>query len=171
MDCNIDLRYVVPAVVSLIFVVLPSEDNPWIQHNHYIGFESLAQPIFVMACLVLAIVVLFFLFTSVNLPLTLQPIFLQTRHFSISWSLSLLASLLLPPSHFWLVFPILLIISRWDTMTLDRVLSCFLQAIPARIILCFPQRQEEPEPPTDLPPPPQVEIEVNENEERSATRT
>jgi hypothetical protein len=47
MECNIDLRYAIPAVISLIFVVLSiSEDNPWFQ---LVKFEiaSLGYPIFV----------------------------------------------------------------------------------------------------------------------------
>ncbi|KAE8055509.1 hypothetical protein FH972_012344 [Carpinus fangiana] len=156
MRCNIDLRYGVPAAISLIFVLLPSEDNPWINQNDNLGIN----PIFVVV--VAIVVMLFFLFTSINLPLTLEPIFLMTRHFSLSWTLSLLASLLFPPSHFWLLFPILVLLSPWDTCTM--LLDCFhttLQALPARITLCVPQCGQEP---ADPPPSDQLEIAVIENE-------
>jgi hypothetical protein len=47
MRWNIDLRYAIPAVISLIFVVLPSEDNdPWIQLDNF-GIASHGYPIFV----------------------------------------------------------------------------------------------------------------------------
>ncbi|KAB9428335.1 hypothetical protein FH972_027036 [Carpinus fangiana] len=157
MNCNIDLRYVVPAVISIFFVVLPSENNLPIPHNNLGIIPSLGDPIFVMVSLVLAVVIFVFLFTSFNLPLTVKPIYLRTRHFSLSWTLSLLASLIFPPSHFWLFFPILVIMSPWDTMLLDRVIS-----LPARIIFCVPQRQREESEPQ--PPPPQVAIQVIENE-------
>jgi hypothetical protein len=147
MRWNIDLRYAIPAVISLIFVVLPSEDD-----DHNFGIATLGYPIFVMVCLFLAILISVLLFTSFNLPLTLERplIYLRTRHFSLCWALSLLASLIFPPPQFWLVFPILVIISPWDKKLLGLLLKFYntLQALPARIILCFPQRdhQEESEP-------------------------
>jgi hypothetical protein len=165
---NIDLRYVVPAVISIFFVVLPSEDNHRIQRD-ILGIPSLEDPIFVMmAFLVVAGIISVLLFTSVNLPLTLERpliIYLQIRHFSLSFALSLLASLIFPPSQCWLFFPILVIISPWDKKLLGLLLKFYyntLQALPARIILCFPQRdhQEESEP----VPHNHVAIQVIENE-------
>ncbi|KAE8055507.1 hypothetical protein FH972_012342 [Carpinus fangiana] len=166
MNFNSDLRYVVPAVISIFFVVLPSEDNHRIQRD-ILGIPSLEDPIFVMMVfLVLAGVISVLLFTSVNLPLTLERplIYLQIRHFSLSFALSLLASLIFPPSQFWLFFPILVIISPWDKKLLGLLLKFYntLQALPARIILCFPQRdhQEESEP----VPHNQLAVQVIENE-------
>lgn len=161
MKLNVDLRYGVPAVISLIFAVLQSEDKPLIQHD-YLGITSL----------VLAIVILVFLFTSVNLRLTVEvvEISLVTPKFSLCWTLSVLTSLIFRSSHFWLLFPILVIISHWEGILLGLVLKFYntLQALPARVIHCFPERQEESE-----PPPPQGEIEViihqNEREQRAGT--
>jgi hypothetical protein len=123
MEWNIDLRYAIPAVISLIYVVLPSKDIPWIKLLDNLGLNASLgyYPIFVMICLSLAILIFVLLFTSVNLVLILERplIYLRTRHLSLSWTLSLLASLLCPPSNFWLVFPILVIISHWDDKLLD----------------------------------------------------
>jgi hypothetical protein len=167
MECNIDLRYAIPAVISFISVVLSiSEDNPWFQLVKF-GIASLGYPIFVMVFLFLTILIFVLHFTSINLPLTLQHpfMYLRTRHFSLSWALSLLASLIFPPPIFWLVFPILVIISPWDKRLLSLLLEFYntLQALPARIILCVPQRdhhQEESEP----EPHNHVAIQVTANE-------
>ncbi|KAE8055506.1 hypothetical protein FH972_012341 [Carpinus fangiana] len=130
MRCNIDLRYGVPRAISLIFVVLPSEDNPWINQNDNLGIN----PIFVA---VVAIVI--FLAFMGSFLAGLPPFSTFT--------------FLAPLSHSRLLSP-------WDTMLLD----CFhttLQALPARIIFCVPQRGQEP---ADPPPSDQLEVAVIENE-------
>ena len=119
--------------------------------------------------LLLAIVVLVFLSTSVNLPLTVEPVCLLTADFSAPLTLSFLASLIFRPPLFWLVFAMLVIMSPWYRMFLDQLkhFMCWsnnaLQTIPAFIIICIlRQYQEESEPPP-LPPPRQVEIALIEN--------
>jgi len=141
MHLFVDLRYVVPALINL--------GKPWVQD------PSLNNPIFVMASLFLAIVTLIFLFTSVKLPLTLsvEPVRLRAGHFSSPLlTLSLLASLFLPSSLFWYVFPILISLSPWYEILLNllkRFMLWFcdtLQVIPVLIITCITQcPQVEPD--------------------------
>jgi len=130
--------------------------------------QILVNPVLVMAYyLFLAILTFIFLSTSVNLPLTVEPICLLKADFSAPLTLSFCASLIFRPSLFWLVFPMLLIVSPWYTLfsaQLKRFMIWFydnLQTIPAFIIICVLGRQEESdEPLPPPPPPPQVEIEV-----------
>jgi hypothetical protein len=81
--------------------------------------------------------------TSVKLPFTLSVDSLRLRagDYSGPLTLSLLASLFFPLSLFWFVFPMLLIVSPWYEMILGWFCHT-LQAIPALIITCIPQRPQ-----------------------------
>jgi hypothetical protein len=133
----VDLRYVVPPLLIL--------GKPWAQDH------SLNNEIFVMACLSLAIATLLFLFTSVKLPLSVEPLHLSAGHFSAPLTLSLLASIFFPTPLFWFAFSMLLILSPWYELVLDALKQCLLwvchnlQAIPSFFIICITQR-----PPVEL---------------------
>jgi hypothetical protein len=144
MKVLVDLRYVfLPLINFTIWVILTPQSKPWAQD------PNLNNPIFVMAflSLVIPILVIFF-FTSVKLPLTLsvESLRLRAGDFSAPLTLSLVASLFFPLSLFWIVFPMLLIVSPWYEMILDWFCHT-LKAIPALIITCIPQH-------------PQVEVEA-----------
>jgi hypothetical protein len=143
MRCVTDLRYVVPPLISIIFMVV---DRNMGSTDHQI----LVNPVLVMAYyLFLAILTFIFLSTSVNLPLTLEPICfsLLKADFSAPLTLSFFASLIFPPSLFWLVFPMLVIVSPWYTVfsaQLKRFMCWFyesLQTIPPFIVICILGRQ------------------------------
>jgi hypothetical protein len=139
----VDLRYLVPPLINL----LKLQAKSWAQDSNS------SNPIFfVMAFLFVAIAILLFLFTSVKLPLTLsvEPIRLRAGHFSSPLTLALLASLFLPSSLFWYIFPILVILSPWYEILLNllkRFMLWFchtLQAnIPTLTITCIPQHHQD----------------------------
>jgi hypothetical protein len=133
MHLVVDLRYVVPPLINLA--------KPWAPDDH----PNLNNEIFLMACLFLAIATLLFLFISLKLPLTptVEPLRLKAGDFSAPLTLSLLASLFLPSSLFWDVFPMLVILSPWYEILLDllrRFIFWFgqtLRAIPDLIVICI----------------------------------
>jgi hypothetical protein len=138
MEFLVDLRYVFPPLINLTLRVLIPQAKYRAQDPNFHG------EIFVMACdLSLVIAILLFLFTSVKLPLTLSVDSLRLRSgdFSGPLTLSLMASLFFPLSLFWLVFLMLLIVSPWYEMLLNWIFHT-LQAIPALIITCIPQRPQ-----------------------------
>ncbi|KAG6636127.1 hypothetical protein CIPAW_11G089100 [Carya illinoinensis] len=146
MSSLLDLRYLVPPFISLCFMILLPQDKPWPQGHGNLAFDILYHhPFF------LAIFILLFLLISVKLPITAGPIYLQVGDFSISLTVSILASLIFPASLFWLIFPILTIASPWYHMLLDGFKHCIywfyksLQQIPTLIVHYTIQRQEETE--------------------------
>ena len=143
MEFLVDLRYVVPPLINITLWLLMPQPKPSPQP------PNIYNEIFVMAYLSLAISILLFLFTSVKLPLTVEPLHLRPGDFSAPLTLSLLASLFLPSPLFWFVFPILVILSPWYEMlwgVLKRLMLWFcdtLQSIvPALLITCIAQRPQ-----------------------------
>ncbi|KAG6717931.1 hypothetical protein I3842_04G125400 [Carya illinoinensis] len=151
----LDLRSLSPPFINLTLMLLFSQDKPWPQDHVILAFYILAHHLFL---LFLVTLILLFLFISVKLPLspTMQPIRLRVGDFSLPLTLSMLASLIFPPSLFWMVFSIVIIASPWYRLlwnALKSFLCSFygtLRDIPTLIILCTIQE----------PAPPQVEIEV-----------
>ena len=146
----VDLRYVVPALINI--------GKPWVQQPNLISNEM-----FVKVCLFLAISIIVFLFTSVKLPLCVEPPQLRAGDFSSPLTLSFLASLFLPSPLFWFVFPMLVILSPWYGIIVDLLKrfilwsSHILQAIPTRIITCATQRPRD-----DHEPQKEADLEANE---------
>ncbi|KAG2680206.1 hypothetical protein I3760_11G086800 [Carya illinoinensis] len=161
MSCLMDLRFFFPLFISLCFMILLPQDNPWPQDHVNLAFDILYHHPF--SLFFLAIFILLFLLISVKLPITLEPIHFRMGDFSISLTVSILASLIFPASLFWLIFPILIIASPWDRMLLDGFKHCIywfyrtLQQILIRIINYTIQRQGETE-----AAPVQAEIELVE---------
>ena len=93
---------------------------------------------------------LFFFYVSFELPITVRPLLLRPRqHFSIALLLSLAASLLFPPSHFWFFFLFIILTYPWHRKVFDlfasflRWLVHTLQSIPNYVII-ITHNQENP---------------------------
>lgn len=161
MHWFIDLRYAVPPIINLFREKLLAENGNW----------EIA-PIFMMASLVFAALILLFVCTSVKLPLTVEPIQLRVGSFSAPLTVSLLASLILPPSLFWVAFSLLTIVSPWYPTLLDLLkrfmcwLSRTLHAFPTFIITCVTQRPQE----ILEQAPPRVEIWADDTEGSNTNR-
>ncbi|KAG2680103.1 hypothetical protein I3760_11G082700 [Carya illinoinensis] len=144
----VDFRYLVPPFLSLCLVILLSQDKPGPRAQVILTFDILYHPLFLIFH---AALTLLFLLISVKLPftLTLERIRLRVGDFSLPLTVSMLASVIFPPTLFWVVFPILIVTSPWFRMVLDmfksflRWLYHTLQYIPILIIGCTFQCQKE----------------------------
>lgn len=151
MVCYIDLRYALPPLINLFFVLLlPNQEY----YSNY-GLDKIAQyPFLLFPLLFLAVVAFLFLFTSIRLGLNVEPVLLQAGDFSAPVALLLLASIIFPPAVFWFVYFILIMISPWHgiLVNLFNYFLCWLrqtlQSLPTLIVACIPlglQRQESVE--------------------------
>ncbi|KAG6630760.1 hypothetical protein CIPAW_13G042300 [Carya illinoinensis] len=145
----VDFRYLIPPFLSLYLMILLSQDKkPCSQDRVILAFVILYDPPFLI--FLVTLMTLLFVFISVKLPFTLtpEPIRLKVGDFSLPLTVSMVASLILPPPLFFVVFPILIVTSRWFGMVLFvfkiflRWLYHTLQYIPILIIGCTIQRRQ-----------------------------
>jgi hypothetical protein len=169
LEVLMDFRYgFLPLINFTLWVLIPQAKDWALDPN----FDS---EIFAISflCLVIAILILLFLFTSVKFPLTLslEPFQFSAGDFSTPLTLPLVASLFFPPDLFWFVFPMHLILSPWYGILSDllkRIIFWFcdfLQAIPAFIIITCTHQHPQVELEATVP---QVELEavvIEENNE------
>ncbi|KAG6630754.1 hypothetical protein CIPAW_13G041800 [Carya illinoinensis] len=123
----VDFRYLITPFLSLYLMILLSQDKkPWSHDRVILAFVILYDPPFLI--FLATLMTLLFVFISVKLPftLTLEPIRLRVGYFSLQLTVSMVASLILPPPLFLVVFPILIVTSRWFAMVLD-MLKSFLR--------------------------------------------
>ncbi|KAG6635846.1 hypothetical protein CIPAW_11G071300 [Carya illinoinensis] len=138
-----DLRYLVPPFISLYLLL--SQDKP--SPQDHVNLESGILYHHPFSLFFLAIFTFLFLFISVNLPITLEPIQLRGGGFSVVLTVSIVASIIFPASLFWLIFLMLIIASP----LLDGFKSCIcwfyntLRQIPTLFIHCTIQHPGEPE--------------------------
>ncbi|KAH7832944.1 hypothetical protein Vadar_001640 [Vaccinium darrowii] len=149
--CNLDLRFVVPALVNLTLSFL--------QHHQPILDINLDNWFF---SIVIILTLIVFLFTSVKLPLSVitHPIRVRAGDFSSLLVISLLGSIFLPQPIFWFGYVITICVSPWHGF-LSAFLFRFwniLRAIPVLMITCIVHNHEQHERETDTPPPPQVVV-------------
>ncbi|KAL9438934.1 hypothetical protein AB3S75_024579 [Citrus x aurantiifolia] len=147
MVSNIDLRFTAPPMLSLFLLVFnPSNETflfpvlniPATDHERSLLFRAVAM-------LFLAILTLFFLLTSLKIPLNVSlevlPIHLRFGDFSGPLALSVLASLLLPTPRFCIAYFVCICISPWFHAlinTLSGFCSWFfqlLQSIPTFVVV------------------------------------
>ncbi|KAH9776907.1 hypothetical protein KPL71_006847 [Citrus sinensis] len=147
MVSNIDLRFTVPPMLSLFLLVLNSSNETFLfpvlniaatDHEHSPLFTAVAM-------LFLAILTLFFLLTSLKIPLNVSlealPIRLRFGDFSCTLALSVLASLLLPTPLFCIAYFVCICFSPWFhalVNTLRRFCRWFfqlLQSIPTFVVV------------------------------------
>lgn len=163
MFFTIDLRYTIPLLINLTLLLLQkSQVKPWDQNC---ASETHLHTTLKMTTLLLAIVILLFLFTSIKLQLdvlvTTRPICLRAGDFSGAVAISLLASFIFPPPHFFVAYFLIICISPRYGLLLNPFKHFFgwlyraMQAIPTLIIICSTQQPESPE-----PEPPQLETDV-----------
>lgn len=147
MQFFVDLRYLFPPLMNLIILaLLTSHVNAWII------FEFNGEhPILKLAFLLLAIFMLFlFLLTSItiNLRFTVHPITVRSGYFSAPLTLSLLASILLPPPLFWVAYFVIIISFPWHGMLWNLLKYIFkwfvisLQSCSTLVITCSTLQQE-----------------------------
>ncbi|EOY01797.1 Uncharacterized protein TCM_011612 [Theobroma cacao] len=141
-----DLRYGVPPILNLMFLLFFSTQPGPGMWNSNLNISSILVHQFSfleLAFLFLAVMfLLLFLFTSVEVPLILQPIRfrLGAGVFSIALTVSLVASLFFPPSLFWPVYLLVVLFSPWHGMFFDlfkHFLGWFsgaLQSVPTYFI-------------------------------------
>lgn len=148
MDCSIELRYAIPPLIYLILLLFRnSESLPW---NQGASLEAGHHTTLMIPILLLAIAILFVLFTSIKLPLSVstKPIRLRARDFSVAVAISLLASLVLPPPLFWFAHALIICTSPWFGLFLNlfKHVLCWLchtlRAIPTLIIICTTPEHE-----------------------------
>lgn len=150
MHYNIDLRFTVPPLLSLLlllqkycsekFYLLPTEDIA----NH--------ELLFIAALLFLVILTLVFHLTSVkfllNVSIDIFPICIRFGDFSGPLALSFMASLLLPPPLFCIAYFICICISPWFAL-LGQLWQWFydfhhlLQTIPGFVIVAITRPSQE----------------------------
>ncbi|KAG2672438.1 hypothetical protein I3760_13G041300 [Carya illinoinensis] len=151
MRYHLDFRYLILLLLSLCLMILLSQDKkPWYQDRVILAFFILYDlPFLIFLIFLVTLMTLLFVFISVKLPftLTLEPIRLKVGDCSLPLIVSMVASLILPPPLFFVVFPILIVTSRWFGMVLVvfkiflRWLYHTLQYIPIFIIECTIQRR------------------------------
>ncbi|KAL5748359.1 hypothetical protein ACOSQ2_025656 [Xanthoceras sorbifolium] len=155
MHFSIDLRYLFPPLVNIfLFIFLTSQGGSsfyyWDQDDavDILQYPILKLPFFILAVLLL----LFFLFTSIKLPLTAEPLRLRAGNFSALLAVAILASIILPPSLYWFAYLLLIIISPWYRIMWSLFKQFFswlrqiLQSIPTIFITCVTQNQENSDP-------------------------
>lgn len=142
MNFFIDLRYLCPPLINLFtFLIFTSH------HEVPYKVDILHYPILIsVALLMLAIIVLLsFLFTSIQLPLIVRPIRLSIGNFSLVFAITLFSSIIFSPSLFWVVYLLLIVVSPWFQILQSHLkllidwLCEYLQSFPAVFIVCFPQ--------------------------------
>ncbi|KAA8525969.1 hypothetical protein F0562_007931 [Nyssa sinensis] len=162
MYCCMDLRYVVPPIIHLIFKLLHFQMKPWVHYDDLWKTDQLSIGNIAFLLLII-IATLLFLLIYIKLPLhiTIDSIHLQAGDFSGPLAISLLCLIFLPQPYFWTAFPIIICISPWFNSLLN-LLQHFLysfyltlEVIPNLNIICFTQQEENLE--TE---PAQVEVEV-----------
>ncbi|OMP08194.1 hypothetical protein COLO4_06690 [Corchorus olitorius] len=166
MPFSIDLRWILPLMLSFLSLVTSDSTKP--DFLLVAAFHFIHQPnptIWSAAFMLLGIfLIIIFLIFSVELSVTLatpqSPISLQPRGFSISLLISLLASILLPPSIFLIVFILIITTSPWHSQLFDHFIRLFrgfaltLYSIPT-IFIGFTQQQHH-----ENPAPQHVDLEV-----------
>ncbi|KAH7835415.1 hypothetical protein Vadar_025988 [Vaccinium darrowii] len=158
--CNLDLRFVVPALINLTLFLL-QHNPPILDMNSNNWFFSI----------VIILTLIIFLITSVKLPLsvTAQPIQVRAGDFSSLLVISLLASVFLPQPLFWFGYVILLCLSPWHGYISDFLVGFLfriwniLRAIPVLIIACVVHNHQQEERETDNPPQVQVVVVADED--------
>ncbi|GFZ00848.1 hypothetical protein Acr_14g0004830 [Actinidia rufa] len=145
---HVDLRFVVLAVINL---------SLFLQHHHQNGKSNWDpnESILNLNFWVLPIFISLFLLTSVKLPLDvsviIEPIRIQAGEFSIPLAVSVMASLFLPQSLFWVGFGIVICVSPWHNLFSDLVVGflcqywTILRAVPVLIISCIVQKNSQVE--------------------------
>ncbi|KAL5767284.1 hypothetical protein ACOSQ2_014067 [Xanthoceras sorbifolium] len=157
MQCQMDMRYVLPLIINLCFLfftptknVSPYSSSSWDQEN---GFNNILQyPI--LKFLVLAIVVLLTLYISIKISLNIDSIRLQTGDFSAAVAILLLASFIFSLPIFLLVYLVVILVSPWHRMIFKlfrQFFSCFHQTLQSlytlTIIRVITRQQQNIEPP------------------------
>lgn len=138
---NIDLRFIVPPLVNILLYLLLSnqkyEGNSWDSIHPML---KLGLMFFASSLLFLVVSIRF----RFSLSVSAEPIRLRFGDFYFSGLLAvtLLASILFPPSVFWYAYLICVIISPWSN-SIFKIVNKFLQAIPTFIITCTTSFQEE----------------------------
>ncbi|KAL5750794.1 hypothetical protein ACOSP7_025397 [Xanthoceras sorbifolium] len=131
MHFFIDLRYLFPPLLNLIlFVFLTSHHGKSYWDQNDTAIQILQYPIFKLPFFMLSILLLLiFLFTSIKLPLTAKPIRLRTGKFWALLAMATIASVVLPPSLFWLH------LFNWFRHT--------LQSVPTIFIVCITRNDQQ----------------------------
>ncbi|KAM7490860.1 hypothetical protein LguiA_033781 [Lonicera macranthoides] len=141
-----DLRYLLAPLIKLVISSFFS--SPRLldhQSDHYILILLLKY----VSSLLIAILTLLFLLFSIKLSLARAAVYLRGRNFSVLVALSLLCSVFLAPAHFWMVYPLILFISPWESLVFNVIKWVFswlyrtLEAIPDLTIVCITQQQKE----------------------------
>ncbi|KAL5815066.1 hypothetical protein ACOSQ3_025861 [Xanthoceras sorbifolium] len=151
MHFFIDLRYLFPPLLNLIlFVFLTSHHGKSYCDQHDTAIQILQYPIFKLPFFMLSILLLLiFLFTSIKLPLTAKPIRLRTGKFSALLAMATIASVVLPPSLFWLVYLFLIVAFPWYGILwilFKHLFNCLrhtLQSVPTIFIVCVTRNDQQ----------------------------
>ncbi|EOY24150.1 Uncharacterized protein TCM_015824 [Theobroma cacao] len=113
MVLHVDLRYVLPPFMNLLFFLLQTNpDKPW---SPMAIAELVLDSPYLVLNLILSLfalfLLLFFFYVSFQLPVTVTfgPLLLRAQDFSIALLLSVVAAFLLQPSLFWLFFLLVII--------------------------------------------------------------
>ncbi|XVE67227.1 hypothetical protein DITRI_Ditri08aG0143100 [Diplodiscus trichospermus] len=158
MELVIDLRYTIPPLLNFIlFMFLTSKNQPLAATFFIDESFSILKFAFLVASILL---ILLFLFFSVEFPVTPHPISLRARGFSVALLVSLVVSIFLPPSLFWVSFLFIIVTLPWHNQLfllfifLFRYFARSLRSIPT-IFIYITQNYEERDP---FPPPQVVEL-------------
>ncbi|MFQ6639430.1 hypothetical protein Gotur_015035 [Gossypium turneri] len=170
MQVLIDLRYTFPPLLNLIwfFLFVASQNEPSFDllAGALIGQQVSTMMLGFLALFVAIILMVIFLFFSVEFPLTPHPISLKARGISIALFISLLASFFFPPSSFWVTYLFIILTVPWHNRLFHQFIRFFryfsltIQSIPT-IVIYTTQNNVHENPAQAPPPPPQVlELEV-----------
>lgn len=173
MYCYIDLRYALPPLVNMSFLLLTSPTDSWDKDHGFIS-KILQYPVLVILLFVVAILILLLLFTSIALPFIVQPVRLQIGNFSGHVATMLLVAIIFSPPLFWFLYLVLIITSPWHRI-LCKLFKCIVQwfyhnlrSIPPLIIVCITQRRRQS--PAPAAHRDQVQVEVVDIEDDHAVQ-
>ncbi|XVE67228.1 hypothetical protein DITRI_Ditri08aG0143200 [Diplodiscus trichospermus] len=149
MQLVIDLRYAIPPLWNFVlFMFLTSKNQPLSAAFFMDQSFSILKFAFVLASLFLILVFHFF---SIEFPVTPHPISLRAQSFSVALLVSLVASISLPPSLFWVAFLFIIVTVPWHNQLFLQIVRLFryfartLQSIPT-IFIYITQNYERPDP-------------------------
>lgn len=140
-----DLRYLLAPFLKLL---LPSFLANLLHPQPPLYLHYILLLLKLLSSFLIAILTILFLFFSIKPSLVRAAVYLRGRNFSALVALSLLSALFLSSAHFWMLYPLILCLSPWESFIFKVMKWVFswlyhtLEAIPDLTIVCITQQQD-----------------------------